>query len=172
MPSGKEIVFNASMPAGVEPAGILIKPLDKPPIVFRRLTSLAGTSPPRLSPDGTRIAYAVGESGRAEIVLDTLPTPSARPVQVSRGGGNHPRWSADGRELFFVSGNSLMVVPTPQGQPITAASASQLFVLPPGSGGLPSDFAVYPDGSRFLIVVPTSVASSTVKLSLNWRPAR
>ncbi len=170
LPSGNGIVFQSNGPSNPDlqfPTDILVKHSDVPPTVFR---SLAMIDSVRLSPDATRIAYVTRVTGQSEVILDTFPTPAARPVQVSRGGGSRPHWSGDGRELFFLSGNRMMLVATRTGLPVAAASATPLFSLPPGNG-VPQELTVHHDSSRFLVVVPTLGASPTVKMLLNWSPA-
>ena len=56
----------------------------------------------RFSPDSTRVAYSSDESGRYEVYVQDYPSGANR-VLVSTGGGFQPRWSRDGRELFFRS---------------------------------------------------------------------
>ena len=58
------------------------------------------------SPDGRSIAYASNESGQFDIYVDTYPKPGTR-VRVTTAGGTEPRWSADGRELFFRRGSEI-----------------------------------------------------------------
>ncbi|MCM2316857.1 MAG: protein kinase, partial [Thermoanaerobaculia bacterium] len=54
----------------------------------------------RFSPDGRTVAYVSNESGRSEVYVRPFPGPGpAR--QLSRGGGLTPRWSGDGRTLYF-----------------------------------------------------------------------
>jgi Tol biopolymer transport system component len=55
------------------------------------------------SPDGRSIAYASDESGQFDIYLDSYPKPGNR-ARLTTGGGTEPRWSADGRELYFRRG--------------------------------------------------------------------
>jgi Tol biopolymer transport system component len=55
-----------------------------------------------VSPDGRWMAFVSNESGDDEVYVTTFPEP-ARRWQVSTNGGTFPRWSRDGRELFFAS---------------------------------------------------------------------
>ena len=64
---------------------------------------------PTVSPDGRWIAYTSDESGSQEVYVRAFPGTTAGRWQVSNGGGVQPRWSSDGRELYFASGNRLMV---------------------------------------------------------------
>lgn len=58
------------------------------------------------SPDGRSIAYASDESGQFDIYIDSFPRPGHR-VRLTTSGATEPRWSADGRELFFRRGSEI-----------------------------------------------------------------
>ena len=57
---------------------------------------------PALSRDGRWLAYASNESGTNEVYVRPFPSMGGARWQVSNGGGDEPRWSADGREVFFL----------------------------------------------------------------------
>ena len=63
---------------------------------------------PAFSPDGRWLAIESDESGRTEIVVRHLA--DGRRFAVSSDGGTHPRWSADGRAVYFDAGRRLMRV--------------------------------------------------------------
>jgi Tol biopolymer transport system component len=56
----------------------------------------------QFSPDGRWLAYLSNNSGRVEIYVTPFPGPGPR-WQVTTSGGGQVRWSADGREIYFVS---------------------------------------------------------------------
>jgi hypothetical protein len=64
------------------------------------LNSKANEAFPEISPDGRWLAYASDESGRMEVWVQPFPGPGGR-WQISKGGGNQPIWSKDGRQLFY-----------------------------------------------------------------------
>jgi eukaryotic-like serine/threonine-protein kinase len=170
LPDGRGIAFHSTTDQAADvivpfPAGLLVKEFDRPPTLVRAVRN-PGAS--RLSPDGSRLAFVTNESGQAEVFVDTFPKPSPRPVQVSRGGGIAPSWRSDGQELYFLSASRVMTVSLPTGAPLDSARAVPLFALPPGSS-VTTQYAVAPDGGRFLLVVPTVDASASVKLTLNWK---
>ena len=57
---------------------------------------------PTLSSDGRWLAFVSDQSGRPEVYVRTLDS-AGSVSQVSQGGGDEPRWSPDGRELFYRS---------------------------------------------------------------------
>lgn len=79
---------------------------------------------PKISPDGRWLAYVSNESGRDEVYVQAFPGPGGK-WQISSDGGSEPVWSRDGRELFFRSGEKMMVVQTTT-QPSFSASSPQL----------------------------------------------
>jgi serine/threonine protein kinase/Tol biopolymer transport system component len=70
----------------------------------RHVTQLPGwTAEGEFSPDGKWIAYQMGEVGRgkADVFVQPFPGPGGR-VQISNAGGAQPRWSRDGRQIFYI----------------------------------------------------------------------
>lgn len=153
-------VLSIRVQSGPTPAGIMTRRSDGQLSPFR--TAADGSIfDVRLSSDGQHIAYTSRETGQQEVFVDSFPSPGAHAVQVSHGGGGYPRWRADGRELFFTVGGRLMVAPVSPGTSVSVGNASALFTLPSAR------YAVHPDGERFLVLVPTTPASSTVRMTLN-----
>jgi len=122
----------------------------------------------QFSRDGRLVAYTSDESGRDEVYVVSFPVPGGK-WQVSQDGGSEPRWSRDGRELFYVDRenwiSSVGVVASPSG--FETGAVRQLFQLHTAGGDWRYD--VSPDGSRFLVTVPQEEkASPTVSLMTNW----
>ncbi|HSD72507.1 MAG TPA: hypothetical protein VLE54_06940, partial [Thermoanaerobaculia bacterium] len=120
----------------------------------------------QFSPDGRWVAYVSDESGRLEIFVVPFPGPGGK-WQVSTGGGSGPHWSADGTELFYVTGDrDLMTVEVKSGSEFQASSPKPLFSL---SSLTPvTVFEVSRDGRRFLQGIPREATGSPVTLVLNW----
>lgn len=80
-------------------------------LVTRNLTPFVATpfaeDSGRFSPDGKWIAYQADESGRFEISVQPFP-PDGTKVQISTGGGESPRWSTDGRTLYYVGRDRIL----------------------------------------------------------------
>ena len=60
-----------------------------------------------VSGSGRAVSYVSDESGRQEVYVARWPGLEQK-TAVSTRGGVHPRWSADGTELFFWQGQTLM----------------------------------------------------------------
>ncbi len=109
---------------------------------------------PAVSPDGGWIAYHADVAGQFEVYVERFPSLGDR-QQISTNGGRHPRWSPDGRELFYRRGGSLLAVPITPGPPFRAGAPTELFAGPyRQSGGTSRPFDLAPDGERFLLVRP------------------
>ena len=105
-----------------------------------------------LSPDGKWLAYTSNESGSVELYVTSFPDAQAKSV-VSRGGGAEPRWSRDGRELFFVNGGRLNVVAVPPGPTFNPGNPRALFSLAGYRRARNrQQYDVSPDGQRFVMI--------------------
>lgn len=68
---------------------------------------------PVFSPDGRWLAYCSNESGKNEVYVRAFPPPSSGQGgkwQVSNSGGTFPRWSRNGHELLYQSGDQIMAI--------------------------------------------------------------
>jgi dipeptidyl aminopeptidase/acylaminoacyl peptidase len=128
-----------------------------------------GELSPKISPDGKWLAYTSDESGRQEVYVSAFPGPGGK-IAISTDGGSEPRWSRNGRELFYRQDDKMMAVTTTPGSSLTASSPHQLFegryqIGDTGSGG----YDVASDG-RFLMIqatVPQQPATE-FNIVLNW----
>jgi serine/threonine-protein kinase len=105
-----------------------------------------------LSPDGRWLAYMSDVSGRREVYVTPFPSGNATHL-VSRDGGSEPRWSRNGRELFFKSNNTLMAAPVTSTSTFASGTPVPLFsVAPYRSARNRQQYDVAPDGQRFLMI--------------------
>jgi len=121
-------------------------------LATKELTPLVTTSSnddfAALSPDDRLLAYASEQSGRYEVYVQALGGGSGR-WQISREGGQRPRWRADGRELFYyVRPDTLMSVAVEPGSVPRFGAAEELFRHPT------DDFDVAPDGQGIVALHP------------------
>ncbi|MGB6200073.1 MAG: protein kinase, partial [Candidatus Acidiferrales bacterium] len=152
--------------------GIWILPLfgDKKPI--RLLQSQFNELGPAFSPDGKWLSYGSNESGRFEVFVTSLPQASSK-WQVSSGGADYERWQADGKKLFYLSGdNKLMSVDIREtGGSIEIGNTQTLFQMAPASSTAPA-YDVTSDGKKFLVAVPVAASGAEpVTLVTNWLAA-
>jgi Tol biopolymer transport system component len=119
----------------------------------------------RLSPDGRAIAFDSTETGRREIFVQPFPGPGAK-TQVSSDGGRWPRWRRDGKEIYYVAPDGmLMSMPIDvAASPVTTGSAQRLFPT-----SLTDWYEPAPDGQRFLIIKTVS-DPAPVTILFNWKP--
>jgi hypothetical protein len=102
----------------------------------------------QISPDQRWLAYYSSTgSGSSEVFVQAFPSAAGK-WQVSTEGGALPRWSPDGKELFFLSLDSKVTAASiGSGDAIQLGRPAALFDAHP-KGGAPFD--VMPDGKRFL----------------------
>jgi WD40 repeat protein len=101
------------------------------------------------SPDGEWIAYESDETGRSEIYVRRFPSGEMR--QVSTGGGDHPIWHPNGKELFYSSGDKMMAVAVETEGKLFLGHASVLFVRR-RSNPISANFTITRDGKRFIFI--------------------
>jgi len=127
------------------------------------------------SPDGRWLSYASDETGRYEIYVRDIGTGGGGRWQVSTIGGEEPRWSRDGRRLYFRSGSRFMAADVTLNPSFEASTPAVLF---DGVYEYRSDTAVTysldGDGTKFLMIRPSESAtgSDTVRVLLNWSPSQ
>ena len=167
VPDGRMILFtNVVADTGSD---IWVMPLDAGRMPQAIMRTRFAESSPVLSPDGRWLAYTSDESGRSEIYLRPFPNPGGK-FSISTDGGSEPRWSHDGRELFYRNGDRMMAVTIAGGSTLAAGSARLVFegryqVADAGAAG----YDVSADG-RFLMIqskVPEQPATH-INVVLNW----
>jgi Tol biopolymer transport system component len=131
---------------------ILVQPADGSPARPYAATP-ADEGAARSSPDGRWVAYTSDASGRAEVYLDSYPKPGHR-VTVSSGGGEHPVWRADGRELYYWHDGELTAVQIGKasGDASPAIGAQTILFRVPYDLEPNTMYDVSPDGKQFVIV--------------------
>jgi eukaryotic-like serine/threonine-protein kinase len=103
---------------------------------------------PQVSPDGVWVA--AGQPDGAGIMVRALAA-DGPVIQISAPGGTQPRWSRDGRQLFFIARDrQLMVVDFFSPEAKTTAPKSLFRTRIPGQSLVGFQYDVAPDG-RFLI---------------------
>jgi Tol biopolymer transport system component len=105
----------------------------------------------QFSPDGKWIAYVSNESGSPEVYVQQFPEPTGKWI-VSRGGGEMPAWSADGKQIYYLSNDrKLLSVPVILGTSAEAGAPVTLIDAHVRRGYGYRQYAVSRDGSKFLL---------------------
>jgi dipeptidyl aminopeptidase/acylaminoacyl peptidase len=180
-PDGKLLFYSGS--TGLSPFSIFVWPLagefptpgrthpeltkGQEPIPI--LVTAFNNRDPQISPDGHWMAYVSDETKRFEVYVQPFPPPG-RKWQISSGGGSQPTWRADGKELFFVSGQKLQAVDMRLGKNFAIGTPHVLFEMrthiTTGGG---KNYVPSRDGQRFLINSLLDATASPINVVLNWQ---
>ena len=107
------------------------------------------------------VAYVSDESGRDEVYVRPYPGPTHRFTASTR--------APNGKELFYRSGNRIMVVPV-RTEPTLVFETPQLlfegnFIY--NTGGWAPSYDISPDGERFLMIT-SEAQPNELHIVLNW----
>ena len=128
------------------------------------------------SPDGHLVAYESNASARNEIYVRRFPK-SDEQWQISTEGGLSPEWSPDGKELYYVNGNTVMAVPIRTQGRFDSGKPVPLFHIPSrtattyssGSTSRRIISGISPDGKQFLILLAAEGESQPqINVMMNW----
>ena len=129
---------------------------------------------PRPSPDGRFLSYvAVNPTTfTPTLLVRSFPGGEGR-WEVSPLGTN-PRWSGDGRRLFFSRDEQVLEVDVQTAPTFRVGVPRRLFTLRPiGSSTTYPGFDVSPDGQRFLVIEPDEASATTsLVVILDFAPER
>ncbi|HET7023633.1 MAG TPA: protein kinase [Gemmatimonadales bacterium] len=120
------------------------------PLAATRFTELS----PAVSPDGHWLAYASNETGGNEVYVRRFPDSEGGQHQVSSHGGAEPRWSRDGRTLYFLDNDSrLMAAQVRTAPEFEVTGVTPLFDAPHYiRDGFHQSYEVAPDGRSFFFL--------------------
>jgi Tol biopolymer transport system component len=164
-PDGRFIMY-IRRNAGIVNLWVLPLDGDRKPFAFRESRFIE--VPGQFSPDGRWVAYGSTESGRWELYVSPFPGPGGK-SQISSAGGIDPKWSRDGKELFYQSpdGKLMVAAVSANGDRFDVGEVRVLFDLPKLSTRIAYD--VSPDGQRILAVTRNPQAASVpLTLLVNW----
>jgi Tol biopolymer transport system component len=167
-PDGRLLLFDHQDKAGKISIWVLPLAGDRKPYPF--LETQFNAQAGKFSPDGHWVAYVSNDSGRDEVYVAPFPGPGRR-VQVSSSGGSQPRWRSDGRELFYLSPQMMMMMAAElSATPGEAHVGTERSLFPVTLGGIVGYlYDVTPDGQKFIIAQDTE-HTSTLPLTIvtNW----
>ncbi len=174
-PDGRDILYFAVGPT--TGADLWIAPADgntKPyPLIQTQFNETCG----QFSPDGRFLAYTSDETGTPEAFVrpvsrgaDGRLQTGDRRWQIS-SGGMQPRWRRDEREMFYLSpdGRMMSVEVKPDAAGLRFGPPAALFSAPVKTSVYALQYAVTPDGRRFLLVTQAAALEPRpVTVILNW----
>lgn len=126
----------------------------------------------QFSSDGRWIAYTSNESGNMEVYVSPFPGGTGK-WQISRDGGEEPRWRRDGKELFYLTPDGkIMAVAVSTGTTFEAGVPVALFQTHRRQAISSQDvfsYDVAADGQRFLVETRIDEPkTSPMSVLLNW----
>jgi serine/threonine protein kinase len=117
----------------------------------------------RFSPDGKWIAYRSDESGQPEIYVQPFPMDGSK-WQVSTGIGDSPRWTADGRTLFYIgTEHKVMSVPVSTANGFETGAARTYMRL------VATDWVLLSDGSAAIVSRRAAAVNEPLVVITNWQ---
>ena len=167
-PDGRSVLAST---LGVDGWDIVRISLDSsgPPVPFG--SSRATDFGPRFSPDGRWAALTSAESGRMEVYVRSYPDATAK-LQVSVGGGAGPIWSADGRKLYYLSGDAVIAARLETGTAAVRVLGRDTAFRSPARGRIEVAFGapevdITRDGSRAVVPAGTATTFELIVVP-NW----
>jgi len=124
------------------------------------------------SPDGRFVAFSWNPSAEDEVYVRPFDRARTRQWRVTAGGGTQPRWSKDGKQIYFLgAGKKLMSVAVKtQGDEFVAGTPAEIMPLP----RLPYTFSGYlydvaPRGDHVVFIrVNADLGNPPLRVILNW----
>ena len=138
------------------------------PQVFISSTNDAAFS--RFSPDGQWVAYRRRDRGQLQVYVSPYLEPEVKWLVSVDGGGAEPVWSPDGSELFYRSGDQMMVVSVQTEPTFKWGRPRVLFERSYHSSSISPGLQYYdisPDGQRFLMI-KAGGGQGQISVVLKW----
>jgi serine/threonine-protein kinase len=120
------------------------------------------------SPNGQWMAFVSDRSGQTEVYVKPYPG-QGRIEPISTNGGVEPLWARSGKELFYRSGDQMMVVSVQTDTTFKAEKPRLLFEGAYGDnrvGSTTSNYDITADGQRFVMVQEEDTPQ--INVVLNW----
>src|ERR1700722_17676705 len=130
-------------------------------------TANSSTGEGSLSPDGRWLAYTSTESGTFEVYGVPFAGGQGK-WQVSTNEGLLPRWSTDGKELYYFAASirSVMAVPVKENNGALQFGAPQTLAVSPASQQ--GFYDISPDGKKILLDMVSQQVSQSVTVITNF----
>jgi Tol biopolymer transport system component len=162
------LAFSQGGPGGLD---IWMLPMEGEgkPQVF--ISSTNDEAYPKFSPDGQWVAYVRQDRGQLQVYVSPYLEPEVKWLVSGDGGGGEPVWSPDGSELFYRSGDQMLVVSVQTEPTFSAGRPSALFEGSYYSSSISIGLQYYdisPDGQQFLMIKEAGAGQDQINVVLNW----
>ena len=148
---------------------LLVIPLKGDKAPWKYLDSKKDEYESTISPNGKWLSYLTDESGSYQIFVRSFPNKDGK-WQISTDVAEEPRWSPDGRYLFFRKSSQMMSVPVTTATTFSAGVPTVLIKNFPAQNvdsGISYD--VTSDGNYFITTQPAKgVSYKNISIVLNW----
>jgi hypothetical protein len=146
---GSAIFYNADRTGGGHDIWRLpLKGADRTPQLF--LEGADSRDWVAVSPDARSLMYRVGRSPHTRVLLRAVLSPAGE-WPVGGDGVEEGHWRADGRQFFYLSGETMFAQNVEaDGKQMRLSAPTALFRVKPNTFGR-NAFVVSPDGNRFLV---------------------
>jgi Tol biopolymer transport system component len=172
-PDGKTLGFYVSLPSGGGSVWTLNLEGDrKPKPLVMSTTVLTNMRRISFSSDGQWIAYSSNEESNFSVYVQPYPPTGAKYKISTKGGGDSPLWSHDGKQLVFASLGRLMVADVQTKPAFAVSEPKSLPITFENTQGRPYD--ITQDGKTFLVMQRPAESGSSERLALqidvvlNW----
>jgi serine/threonine-protein kinase len=167
LPDDRSLVFSATFRPGTRHDIGIITLGDTTP---RWLVSTeADEVHPQLSPDGRWLAYRSGQGATGEVYVKPMAGEGS-PVQVSADGGGSPRWSSDGKSLYYLVPGAIEAAAVAPGPGFAVASRKRMVEIgTPDINTATVNWAIFPNGKEFLYIDTGALGAPRIVLMQNWR---
>jgi Tol biopolymer transport system component len=173
-PDGQKLSFTAVK--GDDAAVWIFSRQDKKATVFAEAPGVFIANSV-FSPNGKWLAYQSSEVKSSEIFVQPFPATGTKYQITKAGGGHHPLWSPDGKEVFFIPGpaqfSKLSIRTEPSfsfGNPVSVLNGGFIEEGPVST----RPYDITPDGKQLIGVITAgqnktgSPAQPQIHVVLNW----
>lgn len=166
-PDGRFLLYWTNLNRG----DLMVLPLEGDRKPFPFLSTQFSEETGVFSRDGKWVAYNSNESGRWEVYVRPFPGPGPA-WQVSTAGGRSARWSADGKELYYLAPDSTLMAARVTRSASTFETATPQVLFRTRAIYFPNaqQYDVSRDG-RFLVARELEITPpEPIHVLLNWKP--
>jgi Tol biopolymer transport system component len=167
-PDGRSMIFEVSSPRNRQDLWLIPLEGDRKPVPF--LATPFTERNARFSPDGRWVAYTSDVSGAPEVYVRPFREAGGT-WRVSNRGGQTPTWRGDGREVYYLAPDGmLMAAPVTGAAPFQTGTPAPLFRVAVSDSTDPQ-YDVSSDGQRFLVNHRISSKEEPTNVLVNWAAA-